>query len=88
MMVNDYRLLGATQIGETTDANTHYTQVRHDLMPSGLSSFSTLQAISPDSPRQIGPFVPHIAFDGDLADNDAVEAWLLEVTGGADPATH
>jgi hypothetical protein len=88
MMVGNYRQLGATQIGETTDANTHYTQVRHAPMPSGLSSFSTLQAISPDSPRQIGPFVPDIAFDGDLADNEAVEAWLMQVTEGADPAAH
>jgi len=88
IMVDNYRLLGATQIGETTDANTHYTQVRHAPMPSGLSSFSTLQAISPDSPRQIGPFVPHIAFDGDLANDDAVEAWLIKVTGGAEPEVH
>lgn len=88
MMVDNYRMLGATQIGETTDANTHYTQVRHEPMPSGLSSFSTLQAISPDSPRQIGPFVPHIAFDGDLADNEAVEAWLIKVAEGAEPEAH
>lgn len=86
MMVHQYRLLGATQIGETTDANTHYTQNRHNPMPSGLSSFSTLQAISPDTPRQVGPFVPHIAFDGDLADNAAVEAWLIKVTEGAERA--
>jgi hypothetical protein len=84
MMVNDYRLLGATQIGETTDANTYYTQVRHAPMPSGLSTFSTLQAISPDSPRQIGPFVPHIAFEGDLANNEAVEAWLMKVAEGVE----
>jgi hypothetical protein len=88
MMVDNYRMLGATQIGETTDANTHYTQVRHAPMPSGLSSFSTLQAISPDSPRQVGPFVPHIAFDGDLADNEAVEAWLIKVTEGGEPEAH
>jgi hypothetical protein len=87
-MVDNYRLLGATQLGETTDATTHYTQVRHATMPSGLSSFSTMQAISPDSPRQIGPFVPHIAFDGDLADSGAVDAWLIKVTEGTGPEAH
>lgn len=88
IVVDDFRRLGATQIGETTDANTHYTEVRDVPMPSGLSSFSTMQSISVDSPRQFGPFVPHIAFNGDLADNEAVEAWLIEIAGGAEPRAH
>ena len=84
-MVDDFRRLGAIQAGETTDANKHYTEVRDVPMPSGLSTFSTLQAISVDSPRQFGPFVPHIPFDGDLGDNAAVEAWLIKVAEGSRP---
>jgi hypothetical protein len=53
-------------------------------MPSGLSTFSTQQAISVEDPRQFGPFVPHVAFDGDLGENAAVEAWLMKIAGAAE----
>ena len=71
-----FRRLGALHVGETTDANTHYMEVREDRLPSGLSMFSTLQAVAPGAPRQIGPFVPDLRFEGGIADTRALEAWV------------
>ncbi len=68
--------LGALHVGEATDANTHYMEVREDRLPSGLSMFSTLQAVSPASPGQIGPFAPEMVFEGSIADTAALEAWV------------
>lgn len=78
-LTHDFRQLGAIQIGQTTDANTHYSEVREILLPSGLSYFSTLQAFAPGTPRQLGPFVPTYAFDGDIADTPLVEKWALGI---------
>jgi hypothetical protein len=65
--------------GFDTGADTHYSEVRAITLPSGLSSFSTLQAIMPDAPRNIGPYVPHDEFDGDIADTAALEKWIASL---------
>jgi hypothetical protein len=78
-VVDDFRRLGAMQLGQTTDAATRYTEVRDVPMPSGLSTFSVLQAFSPADPVRLGPFVPEHAYDGDIADTAAVTAWVLQV---------
>lgn len=71
-----FRRLGALHVGEATDANTNYMEVREDRLPSGLSTFSTLQAVAPASASQIGPFVPEIVYEGAIADTPALEAWV------------
>jgi hypothetical protein len=76
MVTDDFRRLGAVHVGETTDANTHYMEVREEKLPSGLSMFSTLQALDPSAPPQIGPFVPAVFFEGSIADTPALEAWV------------
>ena len=77
LIVTDrFRRLGALHVGEETDAATRYFEVREDRLPSGLSMFSTLQALSPGSPAQIGPFTPEISYDGDISDTAALEAWI------------
>jgi hypothetical protein len=63
-------------VGQATDAATHYFEVRDERLPSGLSYFSTLQAFSPATPAQLGPFAPDVAYDGDIADTAALEAWV------------
>lgn len=78
-VVSNWRDLGAVQIGRTTDANTHYSEVRDDLMPSGLSTFSTMMAVSPSTPLRLGPFEPAKRFEGDIADTKAVEAWAVGI---------
>ncbi len=39
--------------------------------------FSTLQAVAPGSPYQIGPFEPDLVYNGDIADTHALEAWVV-----------
>jgi hypothetical protein len=68
-----FRDLRATHVGQETNANTHYSNVITTDLPSGLSSFTSLQAYSTYVPRQLGPYTPTIAFRSDLADDRAVE---------------
>jgi len=76
-VVSNWRDLGAIQLGETSD--THYTEVRDDPMPSGLSTFSTMMGIDMDSPARQGPFVPSELYEGDIRDTPALEAWVLRI---------
>ncbi|MGH6877300.1 MAG: S41 family peptidase [Rhizomicrobium sp.] len=76
--VDFFRRLGAIQLGAPTGADTHYSEVREIVLPSGLSTFSTLQAIETDSPRNIGPFEPKFAYTGDIADTAALEKWISD----------
>jgi hypothetical protein len=77
LIVTDmFRRLGALHVGQATDAATHYFEVREERLPSGLSYFSTLQAFSPATPAQLGPFTPEVGYDGDIADTAALEAWV------------
>jgi len=73
-----FERLGATLVGQTTAADTHYTNVREIVLPSGLSTFSTLQAIDPAAPLHIGPYIPAYHFDGDISDTAALERWITQ----------
>jgi Peptidase family S41 len=72
--------LGALQVGQTTNACTHYTEVREALLPSGLSWFSTLQGVAADLPARYGPFTPSVPYDGDIRDTPVLEQWILKLT--------
>lgn len=74
-----FRKLGALHVGEETSANTRYSDLRTIELPSGLSNFSTLQSYSTYLPREIGPFVPAVPLEGDLADDAAVQVRLNAV---------
>jgi hypothetical protein len=78
-VVSNWRDLGAIHLGQTTDADTHYTEVRDDLMPSGLSTFSTMMGIDMNSPAREGPFVPSVIYESDIRDTPAVEAWVQRI---------
>jgi hypothetical protein len=75
-VVEQFRRLGALHVGDATDAATRYMEVREAILPSGISYASTLQKVAMAAPRQIGPFIPARAFDGDFADTAALEAWV------------
>jgi hypothetical protein len=77
IVADAFRRLGALHLGQATDAATHYFEVREERLPSGLSHFSTLQAFSPATPAQLGPFEPDVAYDGDISDTSALEAWVV-----------
>jgi hypothetical protein len=77
LVTDDFLTLGAFHVGQTTDAATHYLEVREEYLPSGYSMFSTLQAIDPGSPYQVGPFEPDLIYEADIADTQALEAWVI-----------
>ncbi len=80
-----FRQLGATLVGQTTGADTHFSEVREITLPSGLSTFSTLQAIESDMPRAVGPYVPDVPYDGDIGDTTALEKWIAQLATSAHP---
>lgn len=73
---NLFRELGAFHVGEPTDQNTHYTEVREIVLPSGLSTFSTMQAYDASMPRKVGPYTPAATFNGSIDDDQAVRGWV------------
>ena len=73
-----FRQLGATLVGQTTGADTHFSEVREITLPSGLSTFSTLQAIETDMPRAVGPYAPDMPYDSDISDTAALETWISQ----------
>lgn len=88
--VGYFRKLGAIQVGLPTGAVTHYSEVREIMLPSGLSTFSTLQAIMTSAPHDIGPYSPAVEFEGDIADSKSIENWIAslwrsEVGRGGEP---
>ena len=76
-VTDDFRTLGAFHVGQTTDAATHFVDVREQYLPSGYSLFSTLQAVSGVT-DQVGPFDPALTYDGDIADTAALENWITQ----------
>ena len=78
-VTEDFRALGAFHIGQTTDAATHFVDVREQYLPSGYSMFSTLQSVDPGSAVQEGPFEPALVYNGDIADTQAVEKWVVDI---------
>lgn len=78
VVTHDLVALGALHLGQVTDANTHYSEVREEDMPSGLSKFSTLQAFSPGTPIRYGPFTPTTLYPGDISDTAALERWVQD----------
>jgi hypothetical protein len=77
-VTGDFLTLGAFHVGQTTDAATHFVDVREEYLPSGYSMFSTLQSLDPNSPAQVGPFEPALPYDGDIADTNALEKWVTD----------
>jgi hypothetical protein len=76
-VTEDMLALGAFHIGQTTDAATHFVEVREQYLPSGYSLFSTLQSVDPTSPALVGPFQPTLPYTGDIADTAALETWVI-----------
>jgi len=79
MVVKRLKDLGAIQVGQATNAPTRYMEVRVVDLPSGQGRFTTLQKAAMSSPPMIGPYAPDIPFPGDIADTQALEAWIPTV---------
>ncbi|MCT2558986.1 S41 family peptidase [Tsuneonella sp. YG55] len=73
-----FRRLGALHVGEATDVSTRYMEVREELLPSGIRTFSTLQKVAIGS-GEYGPYEPAIVYSGDLAQTDELKKWVAEL---------
>jgi hypothetical protein len=69
-----FRGLEAVHVGQETRANTRYSNSITTDLPSGLSTFSSLQAYWTYVPMRLGPYAPTLILPTDLADDRAVEA--------------
>ena len=56
--------------------------MHHHLIRQGLRTFSTLQKVAIGL-GDFGPYAPHIAYPGDLADDEALRAWVATLPAGA-----
>jgi hypothetical protein len=75
--VDLWRALGAVHIGQTTSADTLYMEVRHRVLPSGLTEIDVPMKVYRDRKRGSNqPVVPVHLFPGDIADTPALEAWI------------
>ena len=68
--------LDIIHVGEETNITKSYYEVREETLPSGISTFTTLQAFAPSVPKNIGPFTPQYEFDGPMDDDEALLAWI------------
>lgn len=73
--LNKLLTLGAVQAGQASSAMSRYMEVRDMPLPSGLGTFSTLQAADLAAPAKTGPFAPAKLYSGDISDTAALEAW-------------
>lgn len=76
IFVDRMRRLGAVQAGQPTREGNWYMEVRDEPLPSGLGGFRTMQKVAMEFPRKMGPYMPDMAYDGDIADTAALERWL------------
>lgn len=75
-----WRTLGAIQIGQETNADTFYLDVREFTLPSGLTEASIPMKIYRDRPRGSNvPLVPHFRYNGDLSQTPKLEKWIASL---------
>lgn len=75
--VDLWRALGAIQIGRETSADTLYMDIRRETLPSGLSRAAIPMKVYRGRARGANvPWEPVHRFEGDMADQAALEAWI------------
>ena len=77
------RLLpNAQHLGLATFADSVYMEVRPADLPSGVGRLALPVKVYRDRPRGHNePYVPHVAYEGDINDTAAVEKWVLSTVG-------
>lgn len=73
-----FRRLGALHVGEATDVSTRYMEVRQEVLPSGIRTFSTLQKVALGS-EDYGPYEPTLKYSGDLAETEEIQRWISQL---------
>lgn len=79
-----FRRLGAVHVGEATDVSTRYMELRQEVLPSGIRTFSTLQKVALGL-EDFGPYEPAIVYPGDLAQTVELQQWVAELPEAAEP---
>jgi len=73
---------GALHLGATTSADSLYIDVGVVRAPSGNRLFMPLKVWRNRLRGNNEPYVPDVAFDGELDDDDAVRRWAGSVLAG------
>jgi hypothetical protein len=67
-------------VGQTTDADTLYMEVRSEELPSGLARLGLPMKVYRGRPRGHNvPLIPSYRYEGDISDTASLEKWLLSV---------
>ncbi|RZJ89446.1 MAG: peptidase S41 [Brevundimonas sp.] len=75
--VDLWKAAGAVQVGRETSADTVYMDVRDQALPSGLARMAIPMKVWRGRARGNNePQTPARLFDGDMADDDALMAWI------------
>ncbi|MBA4165409.1 MAG: hypothetical protein C0510_12430 [Erythrobacter sp.] len=75
--------LGAIHIGLPTSADTNYLEIRRYRLPSGVTGGSIPLKVHRGRPRGSNEaLIPVQRFDGDIADDAAVESWVASLIAG------
>lgn len=79
-------LPGMQHLGQTTNADTLFMEVRYVDLPSKLGSLVVAQKVYRDRLRANNqPWVPHVEYEGRIHDTEALRPWVLN---GAAKAKH
>ncbi|WP_380939132.1 S41 family peptidase [Sphingomonas floccifaciens] len=74
--VDLWKRLGAVQVGQETNADTLYMELRDDALPSGLATVYMPMKVWRGRPRGSNvPAIPKYRFKGDMRDTAALQAW-------------
>lgn len=73
------RLPGMRHLGQTTNADTVFMEVRHVDLPSKLGFLVVAQKVYRHRPRANNqPLVPHLEYAGQIGDTDTLRPWVLK----------
>ena len=69
--------LGAVQIGQETNADTLYMELRDDALPSGMATTYMPMKVWRGRPRGSNvPAIPKYKFEGDMRNTAALQSWV------------
>lgn len=71
---------GVTLIGTSTDADSIYSEIREEVLPSGHVRLSFPVKATIDRKRKNNqPYVPKYEFPGDINNTHAIERWVIQL---------
>ena len=78
------RLPGVKHLGQTTNADTLFMEVRHVELPSKLGVLVVSQKVYRNRLRGHNqPWVPHLEYEGQIGDTETLRPWVLKNAGQA-----